>query len=86
MATDMSEERKTLSHLRCNEGAGMVGFWMASSGNRQTLVSELRAKAVEWAGKIIQDNPSRKEEWIALQSNISARLKYPLPTCTLTKK
>ena len=73
MATDMSGQRPALSHIRCNEVAEMLGVWMAPSGNRQKLVSELGAKAIEWGGKTIQGNPSRKEAWTALQSNVSAR-------------
>ena len=84
MATDMSGQRLALKHLKCNEAAEMLGVWMAPSGDRKKLISELRATAVEWGGKIMQGNPSRKEAWTALQSNISAKLKYPLPACTLT--
>ena len=86
MATDMSGQRIALSHLRCNEAAEMLGVWMAPNGDRTKLISELRAKAVEWGGKITRGNTSRNEAWTALNSNISASLKYPLPACTLTKK
>ena len=59
---------------------------MAPDGNKSKVVSELKASAVEWGGKISQGNISRREAWTALQSNISARLKYPLSACTLTKQ
>ena len=59
---------------------------MAPEGNRKKLVLELKADAVEWYGKIRWGNLSMKEAWTALQTNISAKLKYPLPACTLTKK
>ena len=86
MADDITGERLTLSRLRCDEAAEMLGVWMAPDGNRTKVVAELKASAVEWGGKISQGNTSRREAWTALQSNISARLKYPLPACTLTKK
>ena len=86
MADDISGERLTLTRLRCDEAAEMLGVWMAPNGNTSKVVSELKASAVKWGGRIIQGNSSRQEAMTALQSNISARLKYPLPACTLTKK
>ena len=45
--SDMSGDRKKLTHLRSNEAADMLGVWMAPDGNRKKLVMELKAKAVE---------------------------------------
>ena len=86
MAEDMNGERMALSHLRSDEVEEMLGVWMAPDGNRKKLVTELKARAVEWGGKIRQSNSSRHEAWTALHSNISAKLKYSLPARTLTKK
>ena len=52
----------------------------------ERIFSELKVSAVKWAGKIRHGKFSRKESWVVLHSNISAKLKYPLPMCTLTKQ
>ena len=36
--------------------------------------------------RVRRGNSSRQEAWTALHSNISAKLKYPLPACTLSEK
>ena len=54
---------------------------MASDGNREKMVSELKARDVEWGSKIRQEYYSRKESWTALYSNISVKIKYHLPAC-----
>lgn len=83
---DMTGEMVSLTHLRCDKAAEMLGVWMALDENRKKLVSDLKGKAVEWGVKIRRGNSSRKEARTALQSDISAKPKYPLPACTLTKK
>ena len=40
---------------------------------------------MEWGSKVRLGNPSPREAWTALHTNISARLKYPVPACTLTE-
>ena len=59
---------------------------MAMDGNHIKLVDELKLAEVECEVKVRTGNSSRKEAWQALHSNISAKLKYPLATCTLSKK
>ena len=75
-----------LSHLKCDEVAEMLGVWMAPNGNKKKLISVLKLRVVEWEGKVRRVNSSRKEAWTTLHTNISARLKYPLPACTLSEK
>ena len=86
IATDMNGERMALSHLKCDEAAEMMGVWMAPNENMKKLISVLKSRAVKWGGRVRRFKSSRKETWIALHTNISARLKYPLPSCTLTEK
>ena len=59
---------------------------MSPSNDESKLITELRSKAMSWGAKIRQGNPSHFEAWTALHTNMSARLKYPLPACTLSKK
>ena len=39
---------------------------------------------LDWGSKVRLGNPSVSEAWTALHTNISARLKYPVPACTFT--
>ena len=64
----------------------MLGLWMAPSGNRSKLLNTLRLKAIAWGRQVRTGNPSPIEAWTALHTNISARLKYPLPACTFSEQ
>ena len=41
--------------------------------------------ALDWAGKMRIGHATQEEAWTALTTNIGAKLKYPLPACTLTE-
>ena len=42
--------------------------------------------ACDWSAKIYFGNPSDLEAWQTLHVNTSAKLRYTLPVCILTKK
>ena len=63
----------------------MLGVWVAPDGSHTKLIREQKISAIEWGAKVKSGNSSREEAWQALHSNISAKLKYPLPACTLTE-
>ena len=46
----------------------------------------LQSEAVLWGARVSSGHPSPLEAWQALHSNISAKLKYPLPACSLSQK
>ena len=75
----------SLKRLQAHKASKMLGVWLAPNGDNKKLVTKLKQAAIEWGSKVRSGNPSKKESWIALQSNITARLKYPLPACTLTE-
>ena len=58
---------------------------MALNGNKK-MIRELKFVAIDWVEKLIMDNRSPKELCTVLYVHISVRLKYPIPTCTLSKK
>ena len=62
----------------------MLGVWLAPDGNNTKIIKVLKTAAVKWGGRVLKGNSSREEAWTALHSNISAKLKYPMPACTLT--
>ena len=41
--------------------------------------------ALDWVGKMRLVNASPEEAWTVLHCNISVKLKYPLPACTLSE-
>lgn len=63
----------------------MFGIWMAPSLNNSKQIAVLKTKALDWGGKIRASNGSHYETWIALHTNLTVRLKYALPACTLSK-
>ena len=85
IATDSNGELVSLKRLRCDQAAEMLGIWLAPDGNKQKVIRVLKKKALEWGSKVRLGNPSPREAWTALHTNISARLKYPVPACTLTE-
>ncbi len=58
---------------------------MSPSGSKAKIVKVLKTHAVEWAGKIHMARMSQEEAWTALTMNISAKIRYPLPCCTLSQ-
>ena len=76
----------SLQRLGASDSSKMLGIWIAPDGNKTKLVKELKEACIDWGSKVYAGNTTRNEAWIALNSNISARLKYPLPACTLTEK
>jgi len=86
IASDKNGDRIALSHLRSDEAAEMLGVWLAPNGDNKKIISVLKTAAVKWGGQVRRGNSSKDEAWTALHSNISAKLKYPLPACTLSER
>ena len=57
---------------------------MAPNGGTSKQISIIKEAAIDWEGKIQLDNRSPREVWTDLHTNISAKLKYPVPACTLS--
>ena len=85
IAKSETGEDVPLQRLHVEEASKMLGVWIAPDGNNIKIVQELKKAACEWGCKVRLGNPSRLEAWQALHTNISARLKYPLPACTLIR-
>ena len=85
MAIDVDSSRVSLSRLRCDEAAEILGVWMAPSGNNTQIIQSLKSEALSWEGKVRNSHPTPEEAWTALHCNISAKLKYPLAACTLSE-
>ena len=85
VATSSSGERVSLKRLQAHQASKMLGVWIAPDGNHKTIVREQKISAIEWGAKVKSGNSSREEAWQALHSNITAKLKYPLPACTLSE-
>ena len=85
VATDSKGERISLQHLRCNEASQMLGVWITPNGDKTKTILQLKVAALDWAGKMRTGHSSAEEAWTALHTNIGAKLKYPLPACTLTE-
>ena len=84
-ATNADGMRVELNYLSCATASEMLGIWMTPNGNNTFLVNNLQEKATDWASKISTSKASHFEAWTALQSTISAQIKYPLPASTLTE-
>ena len=84
IATDTKGYRVSLKQLRCNEASEMLGIWITPNGDKKKTIKELKVAALDWAGKMRMDHSTVEEAWTALHTNIGAKLKCPLPTCTLT--
>ena len=48
------------------------------------LIKALKKATLAWGSKARRGHLSKSEAWAALHTTISAKLKYPLPACTLT--
>lgn len=51
VATNTNGESVTLSHLRSDEAAEMVGVWLAPSGDNNKIIKVLKTAAVKWGGE-----------------------------------
>ena len=85
IATDCNGNRVSLNKLRCDEASEMLGVWLTPNGDKKKTINYLKVAALEWAGKMRIGNSTPEEAWVALRTNIGAKLKYPLPACTLTE-
>ena len=85
VANDVNGTRVSLSRLRCDEAAQMLGVWIAPSEDNTKIVQSLKKDALQWGGKVRHSHSTPEEAWTALHCNISAKLKYPLAACTLTE-
>ena len=63
-----------------------LGIFVAPDGNKATLIQDLKTVAINWGSNMRYGHSTRKEAWTALITNISAKLKHPLPACTLNEK
>ena len=86
VVTTATGEVLSFKRLHSHEASKMLGIWIAPDGNKEKLITELRKEAISWGSHVKTGNSSCKETWTALNTNISAKLKYPLPACTLTEK
>ena len=86
VATSSSGERISLKRLHAHEASKMLGIFIAPDGNKTALIQDLKSAAIKWGANMRYGHSTRKEAWTALNTNISAKLKYPLPACTLTEK
>ena len=86
VATSSSGERISLKRLYAHEASKMLGIFIAPDGNKKELIKDLKSAAINWGVNMRGGHSTRKEAWTALNTNISAKLKYPLPACTLTEK
>ena len=64
----------------------MLGVWVAPNGDTSKQISILKEAEIDWGGKIKLSNDSPREAWTALHTNISEKLKYPVPACTLSEQ
>ena len=76
----------SLKRLYAHEASEMLGVRIAPDGNTNNLVEHLRTEALLWGAKVSSGHPSPLEAWQALHSNISAKIKYPLPACSLSQQ
>ena len=86
VATDTSGNNVSLNRLHCYESSQMLGVWLVPSSNKSKIIQELKKATVAWGAKARAGHLSQSEAWAALHTTISAKVKYPLPACTLTKE
>ena len=85
VATSADGTPVSLRRLYASEASEMLGILVAPDGNTSALVDHLRTEASLWGAKVLSGHPSRLEAWQALHSNITAKLRYPLPACSLSE-
>ena len=86
VATSTQGEIVSLKRLHVNEASAMLGVWIAPDGNRLKSIEQQRNAALDWGCKVKMGHPSQLEAWQAIHSNITAKLKYPLPACSYTEE
>ena len=86
VATTDNGTSVSLRRLCNSEAAEMLGIWMAPSFNESKQINVLKSKTLAWGAKVRLGNCSQYESWIALHTNISARLKYSFPASTLSSQ
>ena len=86
VATSSSGERVSLKRLHAHEASKMLGIFIAPDGNKKALIKDLKTSAITWGSNMKNGHSTRHEAWTALKTNISAKLKYPLPACSLSEK
>ena len=86
VATSSSGDRVSLKRLHAHEASKMLGIFIAPDGNKTALINDMKTSAINWGSKMRYGHSTRHEAWTALKVNISAKLKYPLPACSLTEK
>ena len=78
-------DRVSLKRMQSHEASKMLGPQVLPNSNKGTILNEQKVSAIEWGVKVRAGFFSRQETWQALYSNISAKLKYPMPVCTHTE-
>ena len=86
MVATGADGKRIIKSLMCNTAAEMLGIWVAPDEDKSKQISILKSAALDWGGKVRIGHSSPEEVWTALHTNISAKLKYPVPACTLTEK
>ena len=86
VATSATGEAISLKRLHANQSSKMLGIYISPDGNKEALITDLKTEAIKWGTKLRTGNSTRFEAWTALHTNISAKLKYPLPACTLNEE
>ena len=75
----------SLKRLHAYESSKMLGIYVTPDGNKDELIKDLKTAAITWGTKMRCGHSNKVEAWTALHTNISAKLKYPLPACTLNE-
>lgn len=83
---DHDDERNTLRSIEPSKGKETLGVILAPDGNNKDLVKELRTKSETWAEYVNTGHLARDDVWRALDCTITATLKYPLQTATLSEE
>ena len=82
VAKSSSGELISLKRLHANESSKMLGIYVTPDGNKEELIKDLKTSAINWGTKMRTGHSNKMEAWTALQTNISAKLKYSLLACT----
>ena len=85
VAKNAEGHQTSLKRLLASEASEMLGVWVAPNGCKERMIHNQRDAAIAWGVKVSSGHPSKLEAWQALYSNITAKLKYPLPACSLSE-
>ena len=75
----------SLKRLHASDASEMLGVWLAPDGGKDKFIKVQKQAALNWATKIKSGHPTQLEAWQALHTTITAKLRYPLPACSLTE-